>query len=288
MAARPAIDGATRLIGLLGSPVAHSKSPAIHNAAFAATGVNAAYLAFEVAPEKLEAAVAGLVALGATGWNVTMPHKTAMAALCDELSPAARIVGAVNTVVVQDGRLTGHITDGSGFTAALTDRGFNPAGKQVALFGAGGAARAAAVQLALDGAAQLAIFNRTVAKARMLAETIAAETGCAARAYALDDVEALRAAVTEADLVINGTKLGMAPHPETCVLPDARWLARRPVVADFVYNPVQTRLLAMAAKAGCPTLDGLAMLLWQGAQAFALWTGRPMPVAAVRAQVFGA
>jgi shikimate dehydrogenase len=288
MAARPAIDGATRLIGLLGSPVAHSKSPAIHNAAFAATGVNAAYLAFEVAPEKLAAAAAGLVALGAAGWNVTMPHKTAMAALCDELSPAARIVGAVNTVVVQDGRMTGHITDGSGFTAALTDRGFNPAGKQVALFGAGGAARAAAVQLALDGAAQLAIFNRTVAKARMLAETIAAETGCAARAYALDDVEALRAAVTEADLVINGTKLGMAPYPETCVLPDARWLARRPVVADFVYNPVQTRLLAMAAAAGCPTLDGLAMLLWQGAQAFALWTGRPMPVAAVRAQVFGA
>lgn len=288
MAARPAIDGATRLIGLLGSPVAHSKSPAIHNAAFAATGVNAAYLAFEVAPEKLAAAAAGLVALGAAGWNVTMPHKTAMAALCDELSPAARIVGAVNTVVVQDGRMTGHITDGSGFTAALTDRGFNPAGKQVALFGAGGAARASAVQLALDGAAQLAIFNRTVAKARMLAETIAAETGCAARAYALDDVEALRAAVTEADLVINGTKLGMAPYPETCVLPDARWLARRPVVADFVYNPVQTRLLAMAAAAGCPTLDGLAMLLWQGAQAFALWTGRPMPVAAVRAQVFGA
>ncbi|WP_314605170.1 shikimate dehydrogenase [Pseudoramibacter alactolyticus] len=288
MAARPAIDGATRLIGLLGSPVAHSKSPAIHNAAFAATGVNAAYLAFEVAPEKLAAAAAGLVALGAAGWNVTMPHKTAMAALCDELSPAARIVGAVNTVVVQDGRMTGHITDGSGFTAALTDRGFNPAGKQVALFGAGGAARAAAVQLALDGAAQLVIFNRTVAKARMLAETIAAETGCAARAYALDDVEALRAAVTEADLVINGTKLGMAPYPETCVLPDARWLARRPVVADFVYNPVQTRLLAMAAAAGCPTLDGLAMLLWQGAQTFALWTGRPMPVAAVRAQVFGA
>ncbi|WP_315524735.1 shikimate dehydrogenase [Pseudoramibacter alactolyticus] len=288
MAAHPAIDGATRLIGLLGSPVAHSKSPAIHNAAFAATGVNAAYFAFEVAPEKLEAAAAGLVALGAAGWNVTMPHKTAMAALCDELSPAARIVGAVNTVVVRDGRLTGHITDGSGFTAALTDRGFNPAGKQVALFGAGGAARAAAVQLALDGAAQLAIFNRTAAKARILAETIAAETGCAARAYALDDVEAIRAAVTEANLVINGTKLGMAPHPETCVLPDARWLARRPVVADFVYNPLQTRLLAMAAKAGCPTLDGLAMLLWQGAQAFALWTGRPMPVAAVRAQVFGA
>lgn len=288
MAAHLAIDGATRLIGLLGSPVAHSKSPAIHNAAFAATGVNAAYFAFEVAPEKLEAAAAGLVALGAAGWNVTMPHKTAMAALCDELSPAARIVGAVNTVVVRDGRLTGHITDGSGFTAALTDRGFNPAGKQVALFGAGGAARAAAVQLALDGAAQLAIFNRTAAKARILAETIAAETGCAARAYALDDVEAIRAAVTEANLVINGTKLGMAPHPETCVLPDARWLARRPVVADFVYNPLQTRLLAMAAKAGCPTLDGLAMLLWQGAQAFALWTGRPMPVAAVRAQVFGA
>ncbi|WP_315308700.1 shikimate dehydrogenase [Pseudoramibacter alactolyticus] len=288
MAAHPAIDGATRLIGLLGSPVAHSKSPAIHNAAFAATGVNAAYLAFEVAPEKLEAAAAGLVALGAAGWNVTMPHKTAMAALCDELSPAARIVGAVNTVVVRDGRLTGHITDGSGFTAALTDRGFNPAGKQVALFGAGGAARAAAVQLALDGVAQLAIFNRTAAKARILAETIAAETGCAARAYALDDAGAIRAAVTEANLVINGTKLGMAPHPETCVLPDARWLARRPVVADFVYNPLQTRLLAMAAKAGCPTLDGLAMLLWQGAQAFALWTGRPMPVAAVRAQVFGA
>lgn len=288
MAAHPAIDGATRLIGLLGSPVAHSKSPAIHNAAFAATGVNAAYLAFEVAPEKLAAAAAGLVALGAAGWNVTMPHKTAMAALCDELSPAARIVGAVNTVVVRDGRLTGHITDGSGFTAALTDRGFNPAGKQVALFGAGGAARAAAVQLALDGAAQLAIFNRTAAKARILAETIAAETGCAARAYALDDAGAIRAAVTEANLVINGTKLGMAPHPETCVLPDARWLARRPVVADFVYNPLQTRLLAMAAKAGCPTLDGLAMLLWQGAQAFALWTGRPMPVAAVRAQVFGA
>ena len=279
-------DGNTTLYGVLGHPIHHSFSPAIHTAAFEETGINATYLAFDVTEDQLEKAVDGLVTLDAKGWNLTMPHKTKMCGLCDELSEAAAIVGAVNTVVNDHGHLTGHITDGAGFTAMLSDQGFDVKGKRVVLFGAGGAARAVAVQLALDGAAALSIVNRTLSKAGMLADLISANTACDARAIALSDEKAAAEQILAADLLVNGTKLGMVPNPDTCVLTNPALLQNKPVLADFVYNPLNTRFLQMGREAGCRTFDGLGMLLWQGALAFKLWTGQDMPVAAVRQRVF--
>lgn len=280
-------DGNTALYGVLGHPIHHSFSPAIHTAAFEAEKLNATYVAFDVAEDELEKAVEGLVTLDVKGWNLTMPHKTKMCALCDEVSEAASIVGAVNTVVNDGGRLIGHITDGAGFTAMLKTRGFDVKGKHIVLFGAGGAARAVAVQLALEGAAELSIFNRTLSKAQKLADLIAERTGCDVKAFALSDAEALGAQVMSADLLVNGTKLGMAPEENTCVLKDPALLKNHPVMADFVYHPLMTRFLKMGEAAGCPAFDGLGMLLWQGALAFKLWTGHDMPVDTVREKVFG-
>lgn len=280
-------DGNTALYGVLGHPIHHSFSPAIHTAAFEAEKLNATYVAFDVAEDELEKAVEGLVTLDVKGWNLTMPHKTKMCALCDEVSEAASIVGAVNTVVNDGGRLIGHITDGAGFTAMLKTRGFDVKGKHIVLFGAGGAARAVAVQLALEGAAELSIFNRTLSKAQKLADLIAGRTGCDVKAFALSDAEALGAQVMGADLLVNGTKLGMAPEENTCVLKDPTLLKNHPVMADFVYHPLMTRFLKMGEAAGCPAFDGLGMLLWQGALAFKLWTGHDMPVDTVREKVFG-
>jgi quinate/shikimate dehydrogenase len=279
-------DGNTALYGVFGHPIHHSFSPAIHTAAFEAVGLNATYLAFDVTEDQLEKAVDGLVTLDAKGWNLTMPHKTKMCGLCDELSEAAAIVGAVNTVVNDHGHLTGHITDGAGFTAMLRARGFDVKGKRIVLFGAGGAARAVAVQLALDGAVSLSIFNRTLSHGARLADLISASTDCDARAFALSDEKALAEQTAEADLLVNGTKLGMAPEPDTCVIADRSLLKNKPVLADFVYNPLTTSFLKMGQDAGCLTFDGLGMLLWQGALAFKLWTGHDMPVAAVRQRVF--
>jgi quinate/shikimate dehydrogenase len=280
-------DGNTALYGVLGHPIHHSFSPAIHTAAFEAENLNATYVAFDVAEDQLEKAVEGLVTLDVKGWNLTMPHKTKMCGLCDELSEAASIVGAVNTVVNDHGRLTGHITDGAGFTAMLRDRGFDVKGKRVVLFGAGGAARAVAVQLALDGAAALSIFNRTLSKAQKLADLISERTACKAGAFALADAGALNEKTRGADLLVNGTKLGMAPDEDTCVLENPDLLDHHPVMADFVYHPLMTRFLKMGKEADCQVFDGLGMLLWQGALAFKLWTGHDMPVDTVREKVFG-
>lgn len=280
------IDGKTQLIGLLGSPVAHSLSPAIHNTAFDLMGLNYRYLNFDVDESHLKTAVDGLKTLGARGWNLTMPDKTAMAALCDELSPAAKIIGAVNTVVNDDGRLIGHITDGAGFTAMLTDAGVVFQSQKVIICGAGGAARAVAIQLALDGAKTVVIFNRTLAKAQKLADTINVQTGGNAEAYALSDEKAFKEQLAEATLLINGTKLGMAPDTDSCVMTDASLLRPELTVADFVYHPLETKLLKTAKARGCRTLDGIGMLIWQGALAFKFWTGKDMPVADVRKRVF--
>jgi len=280
------ISGRTGLIGLLGSPVAHSLSPAMHNEAFRINGLDYVYLAFDVGEGDLEQAVAGLKAMGARGWNLTMPDKTRMAELCDELSPAARIIGAVNTVVNDDGRLTGHITDGTGFMAMLAEQGVTLAGEKMVICGAGGAARAVAVQAALDGLGEIVIVNRSVEKAAEVAASICDHTDCAARALPLADGAAFARELEDAAILVNGTKLGMAPHPETCVVADPAVLRPGMTVADLVYNPRQTRLLTVAAERGCRAVGGLGMLLWQGAHAFRLWTGQDMPVEAVKRKVF--
>lgn len=259
----------------------------MHNAAFAALGLPYVYLAFRAGEAELGAAVAALRSLDAKGFNLTMPNKKAILPLLDEVSPEARMIGSVNTVVNREGRLIGYNTDGLGFVRSLQEEGISVAGKRVLMAGAGGSARSVAIQLALEGAAELVIVNRSLDKALGICEVVARNVpGCRALGLELDE-GVLRERLGGADILINATALGMHPNEELCVISSPELLRPPLVVADFIYNPRATRLLRMAEEAGCTAINGLGMLLWQGAEAFRIWTGLDMPVGLVREAVFG-
>lgn len=285
------ITGKTRLVGLLGWPVAHSKSPLIHNAAFAALGLDWLYVPLPAPPARLAEAVRGLAALGFAGANVTIPHKEAILPLLDRLDPEAELSGAVNTIVVEGSGLVGYATDGAGFVESLREAtGRDPAGMTVLLLGAGGAARGVAAGLARAGAARLLIANRTVPRALALARGLAARLGPASAAAPRVEGLALEPAalaphLPAVDLVIQATAVGMAGGPDPAGAPplDLARLRAGVVVADLVYAPAVSPFLAAAAAAGHETLGGLGMLLHQGALAFERWTGRAAPLAAMRA-----
>ena len=286
------INGRTKLYALIGSPVGHSGSPAMYNYSFGRLGIDAAYLAFDVPLEKTEEAVAALRTLRAGGFNVTMPCKTRAAELADRLSPAAELVGACNTVVFEaDGSATGHITDGIGFVRNLKEHGVEAEGSRAVILGAGGAASAIAVQLALDGAEEIVIFNRrsaTFEKGERLTERIRKAVPSVKRVEMgdLGDEELLRRTVAAGDLLINATSLGMSPREDQIPVP-AAFLHPGLAVADAVYNPRETLLLRKAKEAGCrAAVGGIGMLLWQGAAAFELYTGKEMPVQEVKERFF--
>lgn len=283
------IDGRTQLICLLGSPVAHSKSPLMHNEAFRSLGLNYAYLAFEVGEDKLDKAVDGLVTLGARGWNLTMPNKNKMAGLCDELSVAAQIGGTVNTVVVENGRLIGHTTDGIGFLRSCEEEGVSIQGKKLTQLGSGGAGMSILVQAALDGAREISLFSRKSSPfyARMMeiVHTLNERTACKVTHYEYHD-DTLKKELADSDLLINATNIGMAPDIDRCLIPDTSFLPSTLAVADVIYNPAQTKLMKLAASAGCKNFNGLYMLLYQGAEAFKIWTGQEMPVALIKEKYF--
>ncbi|MBE3573000.1 MAG: shikimate dehydrogenase [Moorella humiferrea] len=269
------VKASTRLVALLGYPVEHSLSPLMQNAAFTNAGLDLVYLAFAVTPSDLPAALAGLKALGFRGANVTVPHKEAVIKYLDAVEPTAALIGAVNTIVNEGGRLTGYNTDASGFLRSLQEAGFDPAGKKAVILGAGGAARAVAFALAGAGCTGLTIANRTLERAGHLAAALAG-LSVPVKACALEEKE-LRPRVEEADLVVNATSAGMAPMVAAVPLPPA-WLNAGQWVYDLVYNPLETKLLREARQRGCRVVSGLGMLLYQGAAAFTLWTGRPAPV----------
>lgn len=286
------INGHTRLYALIGSPVGHSGSPAMYNYSFDKLGIDAAYLAFDVPLEKVEEAVTALKTLNVGGFNVTMPDKTAVAGLVDRLSPAAKLVGACNTVVVEeDGSLTGHITDGTGFVRNLKEHGVEVSGKKTVLLGTGGAATAIAVQMALDGVDEIAIFNRkdefftngekTVEKIRRAVPSIG-------NIYIedLDNRKLLGEVISESDILINATRAGMSPLEDVLPVPE-EFLHKNLAVADVVYNPRETLLIKKAQEAGCrAAVGGIGMLLWQGAAAFELYTGKEMPAREVMERFF--
>lgn len=286
------INGHTKLYALIGSPVGHSGSPAMYNYSFARLGIDAAYLAFDIPLEKTEAAFQAFRTLNAGGFNVTMPDKTAAAQLVDRLSPAAELVGACNTVVVEeDGTMTGHITDGTGFIRNLKEHGIEVRGKKVILLGTGGAATAIAVQAALDGVSEISIFNRkdefyingekTVEKIRKAVPSIGKVS-----IHDLDDAEVLRKTLAQSDILVNATRAGMSPLEEVLPVP-AEFLHKDLAVADVVYNPRETLLLRKAKEAGCrAAVGGIGMLLWQGAAAFELFTGKEMPAEEVMEKFF--
>lgn len=284
------ITGHTGLICLLGSPCRHSISPMMHNKAFEALGLDYRYLAFEVDESTLNTAVNGLKALGARGFNLTMPCKNKVVSLCDNLSPAARLIGAVNTVVNDNGILTGHNTDGIGYMQSVKDAEFDIIGEKMVLLGAGGAATAILVQAALDGVKEISVFLRTTSRfyerAGAVADALRLETGCKITLCDFNDPRRLKAELSDSRIVTNATSIGMAPNEDACPIPDGSYLPDGIIVSDIIYNPKETRLLTMAKEKGLPYFNGTYMLLYQGAEAFRLWTGRDMPVPLIKDAFF--
>ncbi len=309
------ISGRTKMICLLGSPVAHSMSPAMHNEAFAELGLDYRYLAFDVKEGELAGVMDSFRKMGVRGFNLTMPLKTEAVALCDRLSPAAEIAGSVNTVVLEeDGTATGHTTDGIGFTESARQEGVDFRGQKVTLLGTGGAGIAILVQLALDGAREVSVFERAGSRfhertARVVAQ-LNERTRCQVTVYDYEDA-VMQQQIAESCLLINATNVGMAPNTDACIIPDPAWLTKRAelacvaaqgdasaatqgkvqtaaplVVADVIYNPRKTKLLEMAESCGLKSFNGINMLLYQGAAAFELWTGEKMPTEKIKAKFF--
>ena len=275
------ITGHTELIGLIAYPIRHTSSPTMHNAAFAKLGLDYAYLAFEVDNNSLEGAVQGIRSLQLKGSNVSMPNKTVVHKYLDKISPAAEMCGAVNTIVNEDGVLTGHITDGTGYMMSLKDNGVDVIGKKMTIVGAGGAATAIQVQAALDGVKEISIFNRKdefYERAQKTVKDINEKTNCKATLYDLEDLDKLKEEIATSYLFTNATGMGMKPLEGKTYIPDKSFLRPDLIVSDVVYFPRETELLRMAKEVGCKTMNGLGMMLFQGAAAFKLWTGEDMPI----------
>lgn len=284
-----AITGKTMLTGLLGSPVSHSISPMMHNEAFKQLNLDYVYLAFDVSIDQMEAAVDGLRALNVRGFNVTMPGKNIMPSLCDKLTPAAEISGAVNTVVNDNGILTGHTTDGIGYMRALKESGHNIIGQKMTLLGAGGASTAILVQAALDNVAEISIFNnpgRNYERAQQLVQKLNEQTSCRVRLYDYENESILKREIGESAILVNGTSVGMSPHTQQSIINDTTLFHQNLIVSDVIYNPRETLFLKLARENGCKTLNGLYMLLYQGAESFKLWTGHDMPVENIKEKYF--
>jgi len=273
------VTGHTQVTGVVGWPVEHSVSPAMHNAAYAALGLDWCYLPFAVPPERLAEAIAGVRALGLVGVNVTVPHKQALLPLMDELTPAATAIGAGNTVIVREGHLVGHNTDAAGFMRALREAGCEPAGVPALVLGAGGAARAVVYAL-VEAGARVTVLNRTPERAEALVRDLGGQVSGNLRAAPLDLVS-LRDLASPARLVVNATSVGMwraggadagaSPWPDTLPFPpDA-------LAFDLVYNPRETAFMRQARAAGASAANGLGMLVYQGAEAFEAWTGMAAP-----------
>lgn len=283
------ITGHTGLVCLLGSPVAHSVSPAMHNEAFTYHGLDYVYLAFDVAPEHFMRAVDGLTAMNARGWNCTMPHKRSMYERADVLSEEAQLIGAVNTVVQENGVLTGYNTDGKGYMTAVRDAGYDILGEKMTVLGAGGAAASIIAQAALDGVHQIDLIARkgnSWNAIQEVADRVNGRTECEVRIYELQDEQQMKKSIHESRILVNASSVGMSPHEEGCLIPDESYFHPDLIVSDVIYQPKRTRLLRMAERAGCPVFNGMYMLLYQGAYAFELWTGKEMPTDIIKEKYF--
>lgn len=281
------LDGHTQLLCLLGHPVAHSISPKMHNESFASLGLNMSYLAFDIAPEQLHQTLEGLKAMGFVGCNLTMPLKTAVLPMLDELSQASRLSQSVNTIIHKDGRLIGHTTDGIGYMDSLRDVDFHVIGENMTLLGAGGAATSICTQAALEGVRKIYLckrknhsFQRTVA----FAEMITRETNCIVQVVDIGDTAALTAAISDSKLLTNATNVGMEMDKRSLVPPSA--LRKDLLVSDIIYHPEMTTLLKDAAAVGARYINGKYMLLFQGAASFQLWTGCEMPIDHIKKTCF--
>jgi shikimate dehydrogenase len=268
-------DYRAELVGVFGHPVAENPTVVMHEAAYAEYGMNWRYLTIEVLPEDLAAAMAGLRAMNMRGINLTIPHKVAVLPHLDRLSEAAALMGAVNTVVNEGGELFGENTDGKGFMRALTeDAGVDPVGSKVVVFGAGGASRAITVELAIAGASEIVIVNRTRERGRVLVDLLNEATPASATYEGWDDSHRIPG---DAEIVINATSIGLFPDVDARPDLDYSKLTSAMTACDVIHSP-GTPFLSEARRRGCATLDGVGMLVYQGAIGFKLWTGRDAPV----------
>lgn len=282
------IQGTTTLLGLIGTPLKHSKSPHMHNTSFEALGLDHVYMAFEVEDGYIKEALDALKILNAVGGNVTMPHKKKVLEFLDEISPDAKIIGSVNTIKIDENKkITGYNTDGRGFVKALGENGVNFKGKKIVVAGAGGAARAVVTQLAFDGAGEIVLFNRTLSSAEEITDNINNNIPtCKARSVVMDEA-VLVEEIKDAAILVNCTSLGMKSTIDQAIISSADQLPKGIFVAEIVYDPDQTKLLKLAQEAGCKHMNGLMMMIWQGAIAFKIWTGQDMPTDLIKKEIFG-
>ncbi|EQJ05750.1 shikimate dehydrogenase [Clostridioides difficile] len=284
------ISGRTGLFALIGTPVGHSKSPVMYNYSFKKLDLDYRYLAFDITVDKVKEALLAIKTFNIKGANVTMPCKSAVTEYMDELSPAARIIGACNTIVNDNGKLVGHITDGVGYVRNLKENGVEVKGKKITIMGAGGAATAIQVQCALDGAREISIFNPKddfYKKAEQTVENIKKNVPeCVVNLYDLEDTNKLYEEIESSDILTNATLIGMKPYDNETNIKDTSVLRKDLVVTDVVYNPKKTKMIEDAEANGCKAIGGLGMLLYQGAEAFNLYTGLEMPVEEVNELCF--
>ena len=277
------IDGNTKIVGVFGDPVEHTLSPLMHNAAFRYLKLNYIYVPFRIKKISLGKALRGIAALNIHGLNLTIPHKVEAMKYLDEVDRETKLIGAVNTIKVENGKLKGYNTDGKGmFDSLRKDCGFNPEDKDILIIGAGGAARAVAIHLALCKARRIVIANRTRQKARRIVEDIIRHTGCRAIDIPLEE-SALISEAGNIHLLINATSIGMNPSDFRLVREKFfKSASKLQLVYDLIYNPAQTRLLKDAKKCHVNVFNGLSMLLYQGALSFEIWTGRKAPLDVMR------
>ncbi|CAM2834359.1 shikimate dehydrogenase [Paenibacillus sediminis] len=268
------------LLGVMGDPISHSKSPIMHNAALVETGLTGSYVPLHVKPDKLEEAIKGITALGFRGVNVTIPHKVEVMKFLHHVDESARLIGAVNTIMNDNGVLTGYNTDGIGYVRSLKEEVISDLyGSTIMVIGAGGAARGIIYALAKENPARIIIANRTADKAKELANEWSSHTDI----LGISTQEALPL-MREIDILINTTSVGM--HPNVTDIPiDPHHIPEGIIVSDLIYNPLKTRFLLEAERKSCRIHSGLGMFIYQGAYAFEYWTGTPAPIATMRESV---
>ncbi|MDF7667025.1 shikimate dehydrogenase [Orbaceae bacterium ESL0727] len=282
---REKIDGHFLLIGLMAYPIRHSLSPQMQNTIYSKLNIPYVYLAFEVDQEKLPDAIKGMKALGLRGTAVSMPNKQLVCQYLDKLTPAVEMSGACNTISNDDGVLTGYNTDGIGYMRMLKEANVNVIGKKMTILGAGGAATAIVVQAALDGVKEISIFNQKddcYPKIEAVAKKLNANTACKVHVFDLADKEKLRQEIASSSVLCNATGVGMKPLEGQSLITDPTMLRPDLVVTDCIYSPRKSKLLEIAEKAGCKTLNGIGMMLWQGAAQIKVWTGEDAPIEYVK------
>ena len=272
------VNGRTKIVGLMGHPVSHSVSPEMHNAAFEALNINFCYIPIPVESEDLKKALDGIRALKIVGVNVTIPHKEAIIPLLDEVTKLPRLMGAVNTILNQDGKLIGYNTDGPGFVDSLkSDAKVDPKGKKVVVLGAGGASKAVSIMLAEAGARSLVITDIIIEKAENLAEYVKSHFEIESTVCPVESRD-LQSSINECNILVNTTPVGMHPKVEASPLPDGIKIPSGIQVCDLIYNPPETKFLKIARESGAKTLNGIGMLVRQGALSFSIFTGKDAPV----------